>query len=376
MLTAGSEGSDPTAAMDGEDESPKGNPLPRTTTANMALPAAVVGIVVMMVIPLPTTLLDLLLSLNIAAAVLILLASMNVSRALDLASFPSLLLVATLFRLGLNVSTTRLILGEGEAGGVITAFGSFVMGGSVVVGLVVFLILVVIQFVVITNGATRVAEVGARFTLDAMPGKQMAIDADLNAGIISDAEATRRRTEISSEADFYGAMDGASKFVKGDAIAGIVITLINLIGGLIIGVLQQGMTIGDAGSTYSLLTVGDGLVSQIPALLILDLVDHGRRRTPPGPVSRRQPGSGVRAHPARFCPCRRVLPPSQKYSTLLSSIILNKAEFASRARDVRWQPGWRPPAHGQAVSYAPEPSPAQGQAVSKLPEPSPYTRSP
>ena len=234
----------------------------------MALPAAVVGIVAMMVIPLPPALLDLLLSLNIAAAVLILLASMNVRRALDLSSFPSLLLVATLFRLGLNVSTTRLILGEGEAGKVIEAFGRFVIGGSVVVGLVVFLILVVIQFVVITNGATRVAEVGARFTLDAMPGKQMAIDADLNAGIIDDAEATRRRSEISSEADFYGAMDGASKFVKGDAIAGIVITLINLVGGLIVGVLQQGMSIGDAGATYSLLTVGDGLVSQIPALLI------------------------------------------------------------------------------------------------------------
>ncbi len=234
----------------------------------MALPAAVVGIVAMMVIPLPTALLDLLLSLNIAAAVLILLASMNVSRALDLASFPSILLLATLFRLGLNVSTTRLILGDGEAGGVISAFGRFVVGGSVIVGLVVFLILVVIQFVVITNGATRVAEVGARFTLDAMPGKQMAIDADLNAGIIDDHEATRRRTEISAEADFYGAMDGASKFVKGDAIAGVVVTVINLVGGLIIGVLQNGMSITEAGSTYSLLTVGDGLVSQIPALLI------------------------------------------------------------------------------------------------------------
>ena len=242
--------------------------MPRSNVATMALPAAMVGIVIMMVIPVPSVLLDLLLSLNIAAAVLILLASLNVRRALDLASFPSLLLVATLFRLGLNVSTTRLILGDGEAGDVISAFGRFVIGGSVVVGLVVFLILVVIQFVVITNGATRVAEVGARFTLDAMPGKQMAIDADLNAGIIDDEEATRRRSEISAEADFYGAMDGASKFVKGDAIAGIVITVINLVGGLVIGVIQQGMSIGEAGSTYSLLTVGDGLVSQIPALLI------------------------------------------------------------------------------------------------------------
>ena len=242
--------------------------MPRSMTATMALPAAVVGIVVMMVIPVPPVMLDLLLSLNIAVAVLILLATLNVKRALDLASFPSLLLVVTLFRLGLNVSTTRLILGKGEAGDVISAFGRFVIGGSVVVGLVVFLILVVIQFVVITNGATRVAEVGARFTLDAMPGKQMAIDADLNSGIIDDFEATRRRTEVASEADFYGAMDGASKFVKGDAIAAIVITAINLIGGLVIGVVQQGMSIGEAGSTYSLLTVGDGLVSQIPALLV------------------------------------------------------------------------------------------------------------
>jgi len=234
----------------------------------MALPAAVVGIVVMMVIPLPGALLDLLLTLNIAFAVLILLASLNVSRALELSSFPALLLVATLFRLGLNVSTTRLILGKGEAGDVISAFGKFVIGGSIIVGLVVFLILVVIQFVVITNGATRVAEVGARFTLDAMPGKQMAIDADLNAGVIDDFEATRRRADVSAEADFYGAMDGASKFVKGDAIAGIIITVINLVGGLVIGVIEQGQSLGEAGTTYSLLTVGDGLVSQIPALLI------------------------------------------------------------------------------------------------------------
>ena len=254
-------------ARDGED-SPVGSTVPRSMTATMALPVAVVGIVVMMVIPVPPVVLDLLLSLNIAAAVLILLATLNVKRALDLSSFPSLLLVVTLFRLALNVSTTRLILGTGEAGDVITAFGRFVIGGSVVVGLVVFLILVVIQFVVITNGATRVAEVGARFTLDAMPGKQMAIDADLNSGIIDDFEATRRRADVAAEADFYGAMDGASKFVKGDAIAAIVITAINLVGGLIIGVVQQGMSIGDAGSTYSLLTVGDGLVSQIPALLV------------------------------------------------------------------------------------------------------------
>ncbi|MDZ7678931.1 MAG: flagellar biosynthesis protein FlhA [Acidimicrobiales bacterium] len=231
-------------------------------------PAAVIFVVAMMVIPLPTWLLDLLLTINIAAAVLLLLASLNVSRVLDLAVFPSLLLVATLFRLGLNVSSTRLILSRGEAGEVIDAFGNFVIAGSIVVGLVVFLILVIIQFVVITNGATRVAEVGARFTLDAMPGKQMAIDADLNAGVIDDNEARVRRAEIGAEADFYGAMDGASKFVKGDAIAAIIITVVNLIGGLVIGVAQLGLPVGDAVSRYSLLTVGDGLVSQIPALLV------------------------------------------------------------------------------------------------------------
>jgi len=231
-------------------------------------PVAVVGVVAMMVIPMPTALLDLLLALNIGFSVLLLLASLNARRALDISAFPSLLLIATLFRLALNVSSARLILAHGDAGKVIEAFGSFVIGSSLIVGLVVFLILVVIQFVVITQGATRVAEVAARFTLDAMPGKQMAIDADLNAGIIDELEATRRREEISAEADFYGAMDGASKFVKGDAIAAVVITAANLIGGLLIGVLQRHQPLGDAINTYSLLTVGDGLVSQIPALLV------------------------------------------------------------------------------------------------------------
>jgi len=231
-------------------------------------PIAVVFVVSLMVIPIPTVMLDLLLACNLGLAVLMLLASLNVSKALDLAAFPSLLLIATLFRLGLNVSTSRLILADGDAGEVINAFGSFVIGGSLVVGLVIFFILVVIQFVVITNGATRVAEVAARFTLDAMPGKQMAIDADLNAGVIDDDEARLRRTEVTAEADFYGAMDGASKFVKGDAIAAIVITAVNLIGGLLIGVIQKGQPIGDAVQTYSLLTVGDGLISQIPALLV------------------------------------------------------------------------------------------------------------
>jgi flagellar biosynthesis protein FlhA len=227
-----------------------------------------IAVVALMVVPLPGLVLDLLLSINIGFAVLMLLATIMTQRALDLAAFPSLLLVATLFRLALNVSSTRLILTTGSAGGVIQSFGSFVVGGSVVVGLVVFLILVVIQFVVITNGASRVAEVGARFTLDALPGKQMAIDADLGAGLIDEETARERRKEVSAEADFYGAMDGASKFVKGDAIAGVLITLINLIGGLVIGSAQQGMPLGDAVNTFSTLTIGDGLVSQIPALLI------------------------------------------------------------------------------------------------------------
>jgi flagellar biosynthesis protein FlhA len=240
----------------------------RRQLGTAALPVAVISIVGMMVIPMPTWLLDLFLAANIGVSVLLLLAALNARHALDLAAFPSILLIATLFRLGLNVSTSRSILARGGAGKVIEAFGSFVIGGSLVVGMVVFFILVVIQFVVITQGATRVAEVAARFTLDAMPGKQMAIDADLNAGIIDEVEARRRREGIAAEADFYGAMDGASKFVKGDAIAALVITVVNLVGGLIIGVMQLRMPVGEAVSTYSLLTVGDGLVSQIPALLV------------------------------------------------------------------------------------------------------------
>ena len=234
----------------------------------IAIPAAIVGIVVMMVVPLPTALLDLLLVTNIALALLALLASMFTTRVLDFSIFPSYLLIATLFRLALNVSVTRLVLLHGYAGQVIESFGHFVVGGSVIVGLVIFLILIVIQFIVITNGAGRVAEVAARFTLDAMPGKQMAIDADLNSGLINEDEAKRRRREVAEEADFYGAMDGASKFVKGDAIAAIVIVAINLIGGFAVGILQQHLSFGEAIKTYSLLTVGDGLVAQIPALLI------------------------------------------------------------------------------------------------------------
>jgi len=235
---------------------------------DILLAAGIITIVGMMIIPLPTALLDMLLTVNIAASVIILLVAVYTEEPLKFSVFPSLLLVTTLFRLALNVSTSRLILLHGDAGSVVHSFGSFVVGGNLVVGLVVFLILVVIQFVVITNGAGRVAEVAARFTLDAMPGKQMAIDADLNAGIIDEAQARERRRTIGMESDFYGAMDGASKFVKGDAVAGIVIILVNIIGGLSIGVLQQGGSPSEALHLYANLTVGDGLVSQLPALLI------------------------------------------------------------------------------------------------------------
>ncbi|MCW3009320.1 MAG: flagellar biosynthesis protein FlhA [Solirubrobacterales bacterium] len=236
--------------------------------SDLAAAAVVVLVVVMMVVPLPAALLDLMITANISAALAIVVATLYMPRALDFSSFPSLLLLTTLFRLAINVSVTRLILLEGDAGHVVSAFGEFVVGGNVVVGLVIFLILIVIQFVVLTSGAGRVAEVGARFTLDAMPGKQMAIDADLNAGQITEEEARRRRKEISEEADFYGAMDGASKFVKGDAVAAVMITVVNLVGGIIVGVVQQGMPIGEAVNHFSLLSVGDGLCAQIPALLI------------------------------------------------------------------------------------------------------------
>ena len=239
-----------------------------TRNSDIMLAAAVLMIVLMMVIPLPPAMLDLLIATNIAFAITILMVAMYTRDVLDFSIFPSLLLLVTLFRLAINVSSTRLILLQANAGKIIESFGEFVVGGSVVVGIVVFLILLVIQFVVITNGASRVAEVAARFTLDAMPGKQMSIDADLNAGVITDVEARQRRVQITREADFYGSMDGASKFVKGDAIAGLVIVLINLVGGIGIGMAQLGLSPGEAISTYSLLTIGDGLVSQIPALLI------------------------------------------------------------------------------------------------------------
>lgn len=229
---------------------------------------SVILIVAMLIIPFPSWMLSILIIINISLALLVLLTSMNMQEPLQFSIFPSLLLLLTLFRLALNVSTTRSILATGDAGGVVHTFGTFVVGGNVVVGFVVFLILIIIQFIVITKGSERVSEVAARFTLDAMPGKQMSIDADLNAGMISETQARERREKVSREADFYGAMDGASKFVKGDAIAGIIIVLINLIFGFIIGMTQHGLGFQEALSKFTLLTVGDGIVSQIPALLI------------------------------------------------------------------------------------------------------------
>ena len=237
-------------------------------SSDIMVAAAVIAVVIMLIVPLPSFLLDLLLTFNIAASVVVLLVSIFTSQPLQFSSLPTLLLIATLFRIALNVSTTRLLLLTSEAGEVILKFGEFVIGGNTAVGLIVFLILIVVQFIVITKGAERVSEVAARFTLDAMPGKQMSIDADLNAGLITESDARARRREIEREADFYGAMDGASKFVKGDAIAGLIITAINLLGGFVIGMIQMGMPFAEAWSHYSLRTVGDGLVSQIPALLI------------------------------------------------------------------------------------------------------------
>lgn len=228
----------------------------------------IIAIVIIIIIPIPNGLLSILLSINIALSILILLISMYAKDVLEISIFPSLLLIATLFRLSLNISTTRGILKDGDAGKVVETFGKFVIQNEPIVGFIIFLIIVIIQFVVITKGAERVAEVSARFTLDAMPGKQMAIDADLNSGLITEEEARKRRADIQRYADFYGAMDGATKFVKGDAIAGIIITIINIVAGLVIGVISKGMPLGEAMQKYTLLTVGDGLVSQIPALLI------------------------------------------------------------------------------------------------------------
>ncbi len=236
--------------------------------SDIVLALGVIGIIAVLVIPIPTALLDFALAFNIAFSLVVLLTTLYVTKPLELSVFPGMLLIVTLMRLSLNVASTRLILGQAYAGEVINSFGNFVVQGDYVVGFIVFTILVIIQFVVITKGAGRISEVAARFTLDAMPGKQMAIDADLNAGIISDQDARDRRKAISQEADFYGAMDGASKFVRGDAIAGILITLINIIGGFIIGIAMKDMSLAESMRTYSLLSIGDGLVTQIPALLV------------------------------------------------------------------------------------------------------------
>ncbi len=245
----------------------------RFQVTQLAAPMLIIMILGMMVLPLPAFLLDLLFTFNIALSVLVLLVATNTQKTLDFSVFPTVLLVTTLLRLSLNVASTRIVMLQGHtgpdaAGKVIEAFGHFLVGGNFAVGIVVFLILVVINFVVITKGAGRVAEVSARFTLDAMPGKQMAIDADLNAGLIGEDEARKRRSEVAREAEFYGSMDGASKFVRGDAVAGIVIMLINVVGGLIVGVFQHNMEIALAAKNYTLLTIGDGLVAQIPSLII------------------------------------------------------------------------------------------------------------
>jgi len=235
---------------------------------DVSLPVVIVAIVLAFIIPLPSAVIDVLLAINIMISVIILLNTIYMKEALQMSIFPSLLVITTLFRLALNVSTTRLIIGKGEAGGVIAGFGRFVGGNDLVVGFIIFIVITLVNFIVITRGAERVAEVAARFTLDAMPGKQMAIDADLNAGLINEAEAKERRKKIQKEADFYGAMDGASKFVKNDAIMGIVITILNIVGGIIMGMVSRGESLQEALQTYAILTIGDGLVSQIPALMI------------------------------------------------------------------------------------------------------------
>jgi flagellar biosynthesis protein FlhA len=240
----------------------------RTNNSGLVISSSIIMILTIMIIPIPTIFLDFLFALSISLSIIVLLVAFFALRPLDFAVFPGMLLMLTLFRLSLNVASTRLILSEGYGGEMIQAFGNFMVQGNIVIGIIIFLILVIINFVVITKGAGRIAEVSARFTLDAMPGKQMAIDADLNAGLLTDKEALRRRDEIAREADFYGAMDGASKFVRGDVVASILITIINLVGGLIVGTAQMGMSLGEAAETFTLLTVGDGLVSQIPSLLI------------------------------------------------------------------------------------------------------------
>ncbi|MDP1614585.1 MAG: FHIPEP family type III secretion protein, partial [Methylococcales bacterium] len=240
---------------------------------DLSMVVFVMAILAIIIVPLPSGMLDMLLAIVIAISVLVLLISLYIPRPTDLTTFPTLLLIITLFRLSLNIATTRMILSHGHEGpeavsDIVTSFGNFVIGGNYVIGIIVFSIIVLINFMVITKGSNRVAEVAARFTLDAMPGKQMAIDADLNSGLIEEAEAKRRRAEILQDANFYGAMDGSGKFIKGDAIAGIIITTINIIGGFLIGIFQFDLDVSASAQTYTILTIGDGLVSQIPALII------------------------------------------------------------------------------------------------------------
>ena len=241
-----------------------------TKRADFILVGLVVAVIVLMIIPLPTPLVDLLISINLGASFIILMMTMYVPNVLAFSSFPTLLLFTTLFRVGLNISTTRLILLQADAGEIIYTFGDFAVGGNFIVGAVVFIIISIVQFLVIAKGAERVSEVGARFSLDAMPGKQMSIDADLRAGAISSEEAQLRRGRVAKESQMYGAMDGAMKFVKGDAIAGLLVAAVNIVAGTIIGVTQNGISAGDALQLYGILTIGDGLVSQIPSLLIAD----------------------------------------------------------------------------------------------------------
>jgi flagellar biosynthesis protein FlhA len=247
--------------------------LPGRERNDAALAVGVIGILVVLLLPMPTWMLDFSLALSITFSTVILMTVLFIRTPLELNTFPTILLVATMLRLALNLASTRLILADGyqgtaAAGRVIEAFGSFVVGGNYVIGIIIFAILVIVNFVVITKGAGRIAEVAARFSLDAMPGKQMAIDADLSAGLINEDQARQRRSALEEESTFYGAMDGASKFVRGDAIAGILITFINMVGGIVIGIAQQDMRLGQAAQTYTLLTVGDGLVTQIPALIV------------------------------------------------------------------------------------------------------------
>lgn len=338
-------------------------------TAETWLGIGVVVVVALLIVPLPPFMLDALLALSIAVSIVVLLVTLSSSDPLEFSIFPSLLLLLTLLRLGLNVSSTRLILSTGAAGQVIAAFGDFVIGGNYVVGLVIFLILVVINFMVITKGAGRIAEVAARFTLDAMPGKQMSIDADLSAGLIDEAEAKRRREEIARYADFYGAMDGAAKFVRGDAVAGLVITGINLIGGFIIGMTQHGMSAAESLQTFASLTVGDGLVTQIPALIVSTaagiLVTYGSASPAMAPAI----GSQLTRHPraiwiaAGILALFAVIPglPGLPFLMLSGSAVLlaRKATHRSEARAAE-------AAEARAAAAPPAAAPDAGQPLREL----------